>query len=781
MIKLGSREMKKLSRVLTVCLCSAPLINFGAHGVVATNSGHNLTAYNPSNTYNNQWNTMVNGRADMAQPNAKADFGNCNAVVLRCATPKCANGGCVDANVATAIVAGCVESNNSCKQYGNELVSYMAAQLVANSTAKVNAQNAAAAAAAQNAQSEETAQQIAQMQSNMQQQMAQMQQQMLATQQQMAMQNAETQQQLQAALAEQREQNAAAMESLSNAATANTVSVQSIDVPLTTTQETAIDNGISADVLVRQQVTGKIMTAIEDADTSLAEVKKSMTAAFEYAGCDSRGNNCSGPKRVKKFRELALDFIDPYDNVADKIYDALDEAALVGVDITPIYMMLSDSCKEWANFLCPYSPNGGLEYDDGVPMVCEGEIVSGTTSDWMVGFLSINTTKSLKPASVICREKAKTVDDKIDTTKYDECMKQRCKVCTVNKKLTKDDDIYNSWVEEGMSAAEGRKNNSVVVGCASKLVERSGFLGRRAKRKNGAGIVDIEFLDTWLTQTEPSTKPSGDEKIYASCYDSNLDIKNVLETARLSKSISTKTGQKLCVSKRGGTFEDETCPYINPIYAICDTHVYNIGEPTNKTTNRDSVHEMIGLKTTVISQQMYKQYEYLAATLRRLKTHLEKAVFQTTLEASGAKKDDDSGSSSSWSTSRADKEEGIYISGAANCYNGDTDTMLNCLQSNLNAITGVMKSQRKNACMQLVETATTAEVVFESVGYGENKVDTTKLNCDEYTGKTAKEVCQSGRSAYKDDTIRKCVNGLKLGIAKAKRIVEQERNRSYRW
>jgi len=749
MIKLGSREMKKLSRVLTVCLCSAPLINFGAHGVVATNAGHNLTAYNPSNTYNNQWNTMINGRADMAQPNAKADFGNCNAVVLRCATPKCANGGCIDANVATAIVAGCVESNNSCKQYGNELVSYMAAQLVANSTAKVNAQNA---------QSEETAQQIAQMQSNMQQQMVQMQQQMLATQQQMAAQNAETQQQLQAALAAQAEQNAAAMESLSNAATANTVSVQSIDVPLTTTQETAIDNGISADVLVRQQVTGKIMTAIEDADTSLAEVKKSMTAAFEYAGCDSRGNNCSGPKRVKKFRELALDFIDPYDNVADKIYDALDEAALVGVDITPIYMMLSDSCKEWANFLCQYKPGGQLLYDDGVPMVCDV-------------FYNRKESRDMS-ADEYC--KAQQRDQGTD---YTGCLRQYCTVCTVNKKLTNDDEIYSSWIEEGTSE-QGRKNNSVVVGCASKLVERSGFLGRRAKRKNGAGIVDIEFLDTWLTQTEPSVKPSDNKKIYASCHIDDND-KTILEKSRLSKTVSVLGSNPLCVKERGSTSKDETCPFINPIYAICDTHVYNIGDDKNTTTNRDSVHEMIGLKTTVISQQMYKQYEYLAATLRRLKTHLEKAVFQTTLEASGAKKDDDSGSSS-WSTSRADKEEGIYISGAANCYNGDTDTMLNCLQSNLNAITGVMKSQRKNACMQLVETATTAKVVFESVGYGENKVDTTKLNCDDYTGKTAKEVCQSGKSAYDTDAIRKCVNGLKLGIAKAKRLVEQERNRSYR-
>jgi hypothetical protein len=760
MIKLSLREMKKLSRVLTVCLCSAPLLNFGAHAVVATNAGHNLTAYSPSNTYNNQWNTLVNGRADMAQPNARADFGNCNAIVMRCASPKCANGGCVDANVATAIVAGCVESNASCKQYGNELVSYMAAQLVANSTARANEQQAAANMAAQNAQSEQMAAQIAQMQSNMTQQMAQM-------QQQMAAQNAQTQRQLQDALAEQREQNAAAIENLTSAAntvnTVNTIPVSTMD--LTATQTNAIDDGISAEILLRQQATGKIMTEIEDADVSLAEVKKSMSAAFEYAGCDSHGNNCSGPKRVKKFRELALDFIEPYDNVADKIYDALDDASLVGVDITPIYMMLSDSCKEWANFLCPYKVNGELVYDDGVPMVCDRSVV-GPTVDGKDAYGS--NYQACKSAH------------QNDETGFRNCIKSYCTMCTVNKKLTYDDEIYGSWVEEGGEV--DRSRNSVVVGCSSKMVERSGFLGGRAKRKNGAGLVDIEFLSTWLTQTEPNVKPSDANKhMYDSCY--NAEAQTVLETARLSKSISTKRGQKLCVDELGSTTEDASCPFVNPIYAMCDTHAYNIGETTNSTTNRDKIAEIVGLKTTVVAQQMYKQYEYLAATLRRLKTHLEKAVFQATLEASGAKKDDDS-TGSSWSTSRADREEGIYLSGAANCYNGDTETMLNCLQSNLNAITGVMKSQRKNACMQLVETATTAKSVFNSVSDEKNKVEI--KDCNNYGGgdKTdvvaPKDVCQSGKPAYDNDAIRKCVNDLKLGIAKAKRIVEQDRNRKYR-
>ena len=100
--------MKTLFRILTICLVTAPLHCAFADGPVATTDGHNLTAFNPSNSYNNQWATMSNGR-DSATSNAKADFGNCNAVVLRCAQPKCANGGCSDMNVAAGIGWGRVQ------------------------------------------------------------------------------------------------------------------------------------------------------------------------------------------------------------------------------------------------------------------------------------------------------------------------------------------------------------------------------------------------------------------------------------------------------------------------------------------------------------------------------------------------------------------------------------------------------------------------------------------------------------------------------------------------
>ena len=155
-------------------LCFAPLC-VNAAGTVATTSGSNLTAFNPSNAYNNQWASLSNGRYDANTASAKVDFGNCNAVVLRCAQPKCSNGGCADSSVASAIVAGCVQSNENCKQYGNDLVQYMTAQLVASSNAKINEQNAAAQQAAAAA----AAQQLQQQMAAMQQQMQQMQQQMV--------------------------------------------------------------------------------------------------------------------------------------------------------------------------------------------------------------------------------------------------------------------------------------------------------------------------------------------------------------------------------------------------------------------------------------------------------------------------------------------------------------------------------------------------------------------------------------------------------------------------
>ena len=136
--------MKTLIGFLSVLLCVAP---FGvANAVVSQTAGNNLTAYNGESgaANNNRWNNAMNSRSGGNETVATADFGNCNAVIMRCAQPKCSSGGCTDMSVTFAIVSGCVQASAPCKQYGDELVQYISAQLVAQSTAKANAACAAA-------------------------------------------------------------------------------------------------------------------------------------------------------------------------------------------------------------------------------------------------------------------------------------------------------------------------------------------------------------------------------------------------------------------------------------------------------------------------------------------------------------------------------------------------------------------------------------------------------------------------------------------------------------
>lgn len=344
MLNFTVREnMKSLSRFLMFALA---LISVGAYASpVATTVGSNLTAYNPGfgATNNNNWNILTNPRSG-SDSAPTADFGNCNALILRCAQPKCASGGCTSMDVTSAIVTGCVNSNDTCKQYGADLVNYISAQLVAQSTAKANQ----AATAASNAAAQQNNQQ-----------MQAMQQQMAALQQQIAENNAN----MQAALDAQQQSTAQAIADAaanasksSSAGGANSASgavTNVADAPaVTVAQQVALESGVSEDLLLREQISGEILSKIEDAEKNLNTLKQTMNLAFEYAGCDSRGDNCTGPKRVKKFKDLAGDFFDPYEDVLDDLYEAILLSQSVGVDVSNIYMMLNNSCERWAKYSC---------------------------------------------------------------------------------------------------------------------------------------------------------------------------------------------------------------------------------------------------------------------------------------------------------------------------------------------------------------------------------------------------------------------------------------------
>ncbi len=335
--------MKSISRFLLFALT---LISVGAHASpVATTAGSNLTAYNSGfgATNNNNWNTLTNPRTG-ADSAPTADFGNCNALILRCAQPKCKSGGCTDMDVTSAIVTGCVNSNDTCKQYGAELVNYISAQLVAQSTAKANQASAAAA-------SQETNQQ-----------MAQLQQTITALQQQVTESNAN----MQAALDAQQQSIASQIASAATssapvssgggttapAPTSGGASTVTDSTELTSTQRVAAESGVSEDLILREQISGEILSKIEAAEKSLETLEQTMSTAFGYAGCDKRGDNCTGPKRVKKFKELANEFFDPYEDVLDDLYEAILLSQSVGVDVSNIYMMLNNSCERWAKYAC---------------------------------------------------------------------------------------------------------------------------------------------------------------------------------------------------------------------------------------------------------------------------------------------------------------------------------------------------------------------------------------------------------------------------------------------
>ena len=482
--------MKTLIRFLSVLLCVAPFSV--ADAVVSTTAGNNLTAYNgeAGAINNNRWNTLMNSRTGGSGTVATADFGNCNAVVMRCAQPKCANGGCVDMDVTFAIVSGCVQSNSACVQYGDELTQYIAAQLVAQSTAKANnaanaAQTAAAnAAAAQNAQ-----------------QMAVMQQQMQQMQSEMAAQNAQQLAQLQNALAEQKQLTADAIAQANAAREAsatqnNTTTKTTTD--LTNAQLSAAERGVSSDILAREQITGQILSAIENAEVSLKNLKATMQDTFEYAGCDSRGDNCSGPKRVKTFKQKAEGFFDPYENVLDELYDALILAQSVGVDITDIYMMLNGSCNIWGQYLC--SMGSALTKTECIKGKDGNETCTTTTTDVAKpetynGDTCVNNKSRSYTGKYVRGGHECSVNSVVppeDDTR-----------CTLNKTLV--DDKNNPVQRDWLWGESNTESGAIIrVGCASSALTSSALFRNRKKQ----ATIDVETLQRIINQDAPTTSRS---------------------------------------------------------------------------------------------------------------------------------------------------------------------------------------------------------------------------------------------------------------------------------
>lgn len=464
---------------------------------IAGGGSNNLTAFtgNMGAMNNNNWNQAMNP----GKPAPAPDFGNCNALISRCATPKCASGGCLDMQVAAAIVNGCVQSNPSCAQHGDALVDYMAAQLVAGSTAAANSQMAAVASqqAANDAASQAAAAaQMQQMQQQMQMQMLQMQQQMAASQ-------AESDARMQAALEQQRAAQAPApAPSIANA-------------PSEAAMNAAATQGVTTDVLIREQASGQILSKLDDVKSAMASAKAAMQTAFEYAGCDSRGDNCSGPKRVAAFRDKANRFFEPYDEVLDQVYDAAIMSMTLGVDITDIYMMLSGGCNVWGMYLC-----------------APGQIMRHTAEtckcDQTYGGCKTPDGKQCKIGDMIPMEFG------------------GCQPLGV---LPDNQTVQQNWIYPEQSAeckTEPGKCSQIQVGCLSSILDQSKLFAGRRKQSN----IDIELLQLIVATDAPnydikdrSGNVSRKRQQYCAVDDNGLNmLRQNVQTKRLNEN-------NMCVGK----------------------------------------------------------------------------------------------------------------------------------------------------------------------------------------------------------------------------------------
>lgn len=196
-----------------------------------------------------------------------------------------------------------------------------------------------------------------------------------------------------------------------------------------------------------------------------------------------------------------------------------------------------------------------------------------------------------------------------------------------------------------------------------------------------------------------------------------------------------------------------------PELALCSTHVYNIGKKENVDGDlKRHMQDVVRLKTTVITQQMYKQYEEMESMLRRLRTQLRKATLAVNLQVNGADADDDDSGGGGTS-----KDKYVILNGAQNCLRiGELTEAVDCLQKNLDKILSALDANNTtDARRQLLSDLNVGKnlglITIEGTSGGNGcSVKTAGQNGEEKTMCT-KVYCAK---EYKKATVVECVYEL---------------------
>lgn len=213
--------------------------------------------------------------------------------------------------------------------------------------------------------------------------------------------------------------------------------------------------------------------------------------------------------------------------------------------------------------------------------------------------------------------------------------------------------------------------------------------------------------------------------------------------------------------------------YINPELALCSVHAYNIGHtnnPNSSSADSQIMRDVVALKTTVMMQQMYKQYSFLEATINRIKTQLKREILTTQAEVAGAPSGSSSGASSVGGNNG--------VSGAENCRTaGSTSDVMSCLSRNVDRIATAISNSDIGAARRQIETDLETLKLYDNLE--KTEADPNNIKNDKYMSQplaTAYKQCNQAQNNRQK--MSECVDYMRVCITRNIEYL-QNQNRTY--
>jgi hypothetical protein len=267
--------------------------------------------------------------------------------------------------------------------------------------------------------------------------------------------------------------------------------------------------------------------------------------------------------------------------------------------------------------------------------------------------------------------------------------------------------VQQNWLSEGNDGADATR---IRMACMSDGALAQLSMGRRSRQKSTNGI-DVDALEMVVNN---DTDDAG------ICYAPDMDV----------------AGLKTILNNKNYDYNNKMLDTDGNVvngWALCNTHVHNVGGKENPKTgdeNKKKMEEVIALKSTIFARMLRKQYDYIAAMTKQMKTQMQKAVMTAAAEASGAASSSSSGSSS-----------GAEVAGTTSCAFMTPQEAASCLQRNMQTVNNVLssKSSPDNAIRNQLDTdSKTLQSTIQSFGFEADKEPAVyKQLADCYKGKVS--------------------------------------------